>query len=153
MDDVANLEKIGEQRVIAGFGEDGGSTDKPDQSLEKLAELTAVMNRFELDVVAATAPTRARSKSEPTSKTTRPSRTLVVRSCEEVYEDGPDASAPYQECGRSAAPLTPPAATSERRKHTMDYYLSHTLPLSKVPFEDRYSSYHNIQDHWRGPIT
>ncbi|KIH54610.1 hypothetical protein ANCDUO_15243, partial [Ancylostoma duodenale] len=36
-DDVANLEKIGEQRVIAGFGEDGSTANKPDQSLEKLA--------------------------------------------------------------------------------------------------------------------
>ncbi|EYC33468.1 hypothetical protein Y032_0002g816 [Ancylostoma ceylanicum] len=118
-----------------------------------LLELTAVMNRFELDVVAATAPTRARSKSEPTAKTTRPSRTLMVRSCEEVYEDDPDASAPLHECGSSVEPVTPPAATSERKKRTMDYYVPRTLPcLSRAPFEDRFSSY-QIQDHWRGPLT
>ncbi|EPB74109.1 hypothetical protein ANCCEY_06780 [Ancylostoma ceylanicum] len=75
------------------------------------------MNRFELDVVAATAPTRARSKSEPTAKTTRPSRTLM---------DDPDASAPLHECGSSVEPVTPPAATSERKKRTMDYYRSST---------------------------
>ncbi|EYC33462.1 hypothetical protein Y032_0002g814 [Ancylostoma ceylanicum] len=35
--DVPNPEKISEQRVIAEFGEDGGSADKPNQSLVKLA--------------------------------------------------------------------------------------------------------------------
>ncbi|KAK6727252.1 hypothetical protein RB195_005142 [Necator americanus] len=127
------------------FAEKSSKPDKP--SLEKLAELTAVMSRFELDVVAASNPTRTRSKSEPTARGSRSPRTVIIRPCEELHE----TTTPSEECGSSGDPMTPPAATSERKKRVVEFHSPRTLPcLSKVAYEDRYGSYHNIQEHWRG---
>lgn len=65
-------------------------------SLEKFAELTAVMSRFELDVISSSIPTRTRSKSEPTPVTRTP-RTISVKSCDQIGEHLPEMSTPTGE--------------------------------------------------------
>ncbi|KHJ75454.1 hypothetical protein OESDEN_24930, partial [Oesophagostomum dentatum] len=80
--------EVPEENIIDEFAkaadDDSNNPDKP--SLEKLAELTAVMSRFELDIVSANNSNRIRSKSEPISRNGRPPRTVIVRSCDGVNE-------------------------------------------------------------------
>ncbi|PIO65194.1 hypothetical protein TELCIR_13150 [Teladorsagia circumcincta] len=92
------------------------SSDVNHPSLEKLAELTAVMSRFELDIVTASTPQRARSKSEPTPMGRFP-KTIVVKSFENVNENIPDGYSTSDSAAVSEI-SSPPTATSERKETT-----------------------------------
>ncbi|KAK6013776.1 hypothetical protein OSTOST_20883 [Ostertagia ostertagi] len=114
-------EEINHTKEVNGNVEDAvdflhNSPDVNHPSLEKLAELTAVMSRFELDVVTASTPQRARSKSEPTPMGRFP-KTVVVKSFENVNENTSDGYTTSDSAAVSEI-SSPPTATSERKEIT-----------------------------------
>ncbi|KAK5986981.1 RRM domain-containing protein, partial [Trichostrongylus colubriformis] len=138
------------------------STEVDHPTLEKLAgkfqlifvgqELTAVMSRFELDVVsAARTPQRARSKSEPTQVGRLP-KTVVVKSLENVNENLPNDYITTSESTDFSEISSPPTATSER-KEIVESFPSRVICGTQITFDDRHGLYRHFKEQWRGQFA
>ncbi|KAK6043990.1 hypothetical protein COOONC_18505 [Cooperia oncophora] len=127
------------------------SQDIHHPSLEKLAELTAVMSRFELDVVTAASPQRTRSKSEPTPMDRVP-KTVVVKSFESMNENLPDNDITTSDSADISEISSPPTAASER-KETVETFPSHAICSTKYPYDSRHRLFRHLKEHWRGHLV
>ncbi|KJH51793.1 hypothetical protein DICVIV_01984 [Dictyocaulus viviparus] len=128
-------------------------SDSPttDQSLEKLAELTAAMNRFELDIVNAESTPRMRSKSEPSAFIGSPA-TVLVSSCEHLDENGVDCPTLSENCIVIPTTLTPPTATSERRRRHPFLPSRVLMNFSKMSCDDRHGHCRHFREQWFGKL-
>ncbi|WKX90859.1 hypothetical protein Q1695_009593 [Nippostrongylus brasiliensis] len=124
-----------------------GSLDKTDNAyLEKLADLTAAMRRFELDV--ATTPPRARSKSEPTSLTPSSDSTDSKPSEGECLSD----SVPAATQSALAPEMNSSSCVRFDRKKRVDSLTSPT-PLGSKISESRRNFYRHFHEHWHNQMV
>ncbi|XGW19584.1 hypothetical protein V3C99_003438 [Haemonchus contortus] len=124
-------------------------SDVDHPSLEKLAELTAVMSRFELDVIEAATPQRVRSKSDPSPMVRLP-RTVVVKSFESVSESLPDDHTTTSESAAVSEISSPPTATSEK-KEAVESLPSNPMYSTNISYDNRL--YQHLKEHWRGQLA
>ncbi|KAJ1364019.1 hypothetical protein KIN20_024001 [Parelaphostrongylus tenuis] len=154
--DENNTEIIGRSEEARGHGradgclENNGTADK--HSLEKLAELTAAINRFELEVVNTENPLRARSKSEP-SNLDRSPKTVVVTPFDRVNENLARNPVRLRNGVATSAKPPKPAATSERKKRLELLPSLMTMDASKPSCDARYGLCRHIQEQWRETLT